>query len=184
MPYRTHPLVPYRVLVLAQQYEYVVDPSVEVPEAPVYISEPLPGEDVYWIYAALPIAKGVIFDVVKKPAPQLGLNRYWNFEVVVGMMHISIPPHREYPRFADAFALTYGVRRYIHESTELFKRATQYLPYVEVVDGVVNIEVGVDVGLTAAILALLQMAKIEVKEVRLPCCRYVLTPASNGPYVL
>jgi len=182
MPYRTHPLVPYRVLALAQRYEYVVDPSVEVPEIPEHSTEPLPGDDVYWIYAALPIAKGVILEVAKKSAPVLGLNKSWGFELVVGMMHLSIPPHKEYPRFADAFALMYGARRYIYESVELFKQAAQYLPYVEVVDGAVNIEVNLDVGLAAAMLALLQTAKIDVKEVRLPCCRYVLKPANSETY--
>jgi len=179
---KTHPLIPYRVLLLAQRQELTVDPSIESPDVSDLPQEPLPGEDVYWIYAALPIAKGALVEVVKRSAPQLGLNRLWNFELIVGMMRLSVPPHGEYPRFADAFALTYGTRKYIHDSVELFKRASAVLPHVEVVDGIVNIEVDLDAGLAAAVLALLQMAKIEAKEVRMPCCRYVLTVgASNAP---
>jgi len=179
---KTHPLIPYRVLVLAQRQELVVDPSVELPEVSDLPQGPLPGEDVYWIYAALPIAKGALIESARRSAPPLGLNRLWNFELIVGMMRLAVPPHSEYPRFADAFALTYGARKYIKDSVELFKQASRALPHVEVVDGVVNIEVDLDVGLVAAILALLQMAKIEAKEVRMPCCRYVLTVgASSAP---
>jgi len=173
--------VPYRVLALAQRLDLSVDPSVEVPEVSEVPQGPLPGEDVYWIYAALPIAKGALIDSAKRSAPHLGLNRLWNFELIVGTMRLAVPPHREYPRFADAFALTYGARKYVQDSAELFRQASSVLPHVEVVDGVVNIEVDADAGTVATVLALLQMAKIEAKEVRLPCCRYVLTVgASNG----
>jgi len=177
---RTHPLVPYAVLAFAVQYEVVVDPSVEVPEVPGPPPGPLPGEGVYWIYAALPLARGALIEAARGQAPRLGLYRMWNFELTVGMMRLAVPPHVEYPAFADAFAAQYGVRRYVLESAELFRQAARYLPYVEVVEGAANVEVDLDVGAAAALLALLQMAGIEVKEVRFPGRRYALTPAVAG----